>query len=207
MRLRQPHIDRMSTPLQLLERQILACELCRADMQRAPNPVLQVSESARILVAGQAPGNLADLSGRPFTDPSGDRLRDWMGISADEFYDSGRVAIVPMGFCFPGYDKTGSDIPPMTRCAPTWRGPLLAAMPAIELTIVIGTYAQAWHLESRREKTVSATVAKWTDFLADNIFVLPHPSWRNNAWLKRNPWFEIDVLPELRTRVRSLLSV
>lgn len=189
-----------------LLQEIRACQLCRDDMQRAPNPILQAGSGARILLAGQAPGNLADLSGRPFTDPSGERLRAWMGVSEAEFYDASRIAIVPMGFCFPGYDKNGGDIPPMTRCAPTWRSKVLEALPQIELTLIVGTYAQSWHLGDKREKTMTATVAKWTDFLADNTFVLPHPSWRNNAWLKRNPWFETDVLPELQKRVRSLLS-
>ena len=184
---------------------IRACQLCKADMERAPNPILQVSSSARILVAGQAPGNLADLSGRPFTDPSGDRLRAWMGVSEDEFYDADRIAIVPMGFCFPGYDKHGGDIPPMKRCAPTWRTKLLGAMPQVELVLLIGGYAQKWHLGKRAEKTLRATVEKWTEFESEGMFTTPHPSWRNNAWLKNNPWFESELLPVLQRRVRALL--
>ncbi len=174
-------------------------------MERAPNPILQVSATARILVAGQAPGNLADLSGKPFTDPSGVRLRAWMGVSEAEFYDASRIAIVPMGFCFPGYDKTGGDIPPMRRCAATWRERLLAAMPNIELTLLIGGYAQKWHLQGRAEKSLRATVAKWTEFESEGTFTTPHPSWRNNAWIKNNPWFEQDLLPVLQKRVRALL--
>ncbi len=174
-------------------------------MERAPNPILQVSGTARILVAGQAPGNLADLSGRPFTDPSGVRLREWMGVTEEEFYDASRVAIVPMGFCFPGYDKSGSDIPPMKRCAVTWRQRLLAALPQVELTMLVGGYAQGWHLPDRTEKTLTATVKKWTEFASEGVFTTPHPSWRNNAWIKRNPWFETDLLPELQKRVRALL--
>lgn len=195
----------MAENLPSLLRDIRACQLCRDDMQREPNPILQISAKARILVAGQAPGNLADLSGQPFTDPSGVRLRDWMGVSEDEFYDSDKIALLPMGFCFPGYDKNGSDIPPMKRCAETWRTRVLSAMPQIELTILIGGYAQKWHLQDRAEKTLTATVANWTEFTSERIFTTPHPSWRNNVWLKRNPWFESDLLPELQKRVRSLL--
>lgn len=195
----------MAEKLVPLLRDIRACQLCRDNMQRPPNPVLQASADARILVAGQAPGNLADISGKPFTDPSGVRLRDWMGVSEDEFYDARKIALVPMGFCFPGYDKHGGDIPPMKLCAETWRTRLLKAMPKVELTFLIGGYAQQWHLGARAEKTLTATVAKWTEFSGENIFLAPHPSWRNNSWLKRNPWFESDLLPVLQKRVRSLL--
>ncbi|MEL6860708.1 MAG: uracil-DNA glycosylase family protein [Pseudomonadota bacterium] len=174
-------------------------------MERAPRPVLQVSQTAKILVAGQAPGNLAMESGRPFTDPSGVRLREWLQISEEDFYDPAKLAIVPMGFCFPGYDKNGGDIPPMKRCAETWRRPLLDLLPKIELTILIGGYAQKWHLGDDTEKTLTATVQKWQDFLDRGVIVTPHPSWRNNAWLKRNPWFETELLPELQKRVRRLL--
>lgn len=175
-------------------------------MERAPRPVLQVSGTAKILIAGQAPGNLAMESGRPFTDPSGVRLREWMQVEETEFYDQRKVAIVPMGFCFPGYDKSGADIPPMKRCAPTWRPGLMARLPNIELTLLIGGYAQKWHLGDRAERTLTATVQNWRKFLEDGVIVMPHPSWRNNAWLRRNPWIETDLLPELRRRVRALLS-
>ncbi|MEM9226016.1 MAG: uracil-DNA glycosylase family protein [Pseudomonadota bacterium] len=196
----------MAGNLQDLLKDIRACRLCEADMVRAPNPVLQVSASARIVIAGQAPGNLADLSGRPFTDPSGDRLRAWLGVDERDFYDPSKFAIVPMGFCFPGYDKNGSDIPPMKRCAPTWRARLLADLPQIKLSVLVGGYAQKWHLGARSEKTLTQTVAKWRDFLNDGIYPTPHPSWRNNAWIKRNPWFETDLLPHLQKRVQALLS-
>lgn len=195
----------MSTDLQKFVAEIRACQLCKADMERPPRPVLQVSKTARILIAGQAPGNLAMESGRPFTDPSGVRLRDWLSMDEDTFYDASKVAIVPMGFCFPGYDKNGGDIPPMKRCAETWRQPLLDQMPAIGLTVLIGGYAQKWHIGDQMEKTLTATVQKWQSFLDQGVIVTPHPSWRNNAWLKRNPWFETDLLPELRKRVHSLL--
>lgn len=196
----------MSTDLHEFVDEIRACQLCKADMSRPPRPVLQVAESARILIAGQAPGNLAMESGRPFTDPSGVRLRDWLEMDEATFYDASKVAIVPMGFCFPGYDKNGGDIPPMKRCAETWRAPLLKRLPNIGLTILIGGYAQKWRIGEQMEKTLTATVQKWQDFLDQGVIVTPHPSWRNNAWLKRNPWFETDLLPELRKRVRALLS-
>ena len=196
----------MSTDLHEFVAEIRACQLCAADMERAPRPVLQVSASAKILIAGQAPGNLAMESGRPFTDPSGDRLRDWLQISEADFYDPTKVAIVPMGFCFPGYDKNGADIPPMKRCAETWHSGLFERLPQIRLKVLIGGYAQRWHIGDQVEKTLRATVQKWRDLLDQGVIVTPHPSWRNNAWLKRNPWFETDLLPELRKRVHSLLS-
>jgi uracil-DNA glycosylase family 4 len=196
----------MPSNLKQLEDEIRACQLCKSDMQRAPNPIFQVSETARILIAGQAPGNLADLSGKPFTDPSGDRLRAWLGIDEATFYDPSKVAIVPMGFCFPGYDKNGGDIPPMKRCAPTWRAQLLSQMPNLKVTVLVGGYAQKWHLGGRTEKTLTATVAKWRDFVSEGLFTTPHPSWRNNAWLKRNPWFEAELLPELRAHVQACLA-
>ncbi|NQY97942.1 MAG: uracil-DNA glycosylase family protein [Henriciella sp.] len=196
----------MSTVLHGFVAEIRACQLCKADMERAPRPVLQVSDTARILIAGQAPGNLAMESGRPFTDPSGVRLRDWLQLNEATFYDASKVAIVPMGFCFPGYDKSGGDIPPMKRCAETWRAPLLERLPNIDLTLLIGGYAQKWHIGDQMEKTLTATVKKWQSFLDQGVIVTPHPSWRNNAWLKRNPWFETELLPELRKRVQALLS-
>ena len=196
----------MTANLKTVEDEIRACQLCKSDMQRAPNPILQVSETAKILIAGQAPGNLADLSGKPFTDPSGERLRAWLGIDETTFYDASKVAIVPMGFCFPGYDKNGGDIPPMKRCAPTWRAQLLSQMPNLRVTILVGGYAQKWHLGTRTEKTLTATVAKWRDFVSEGLFTMPHPSWRNNAWLKRNPWFGAELLPELRRHVQACLA-
>jgi uracil-DNA glycosylase len=174
-------------------------------MPNAPNPILQVHESARVLVVGQAPGNLADTTGKPFNDPSGVRLRDWMGVTDEEFYDASRVAIVPMGFCFPGYDRKGADIPPMKRCAKEWREGLLARLPNISVTLLVGSYAQRWHLGARYRKSLRETVLHWKDYASDYMFTTPHPSWRNNAWLKANPWFESEVLPALRASVRSCL--
>ncbi len=196
----------MTDTLQTLVGRIRACTLCAGEMALAPRPVLQVSASARLLIAGQAPGNLARKSGRPFTDPSGVRLRDWLGISEPDFYDARRVAIVPMGFCFPGYDARGGDRPPMKRCAATWRSELLAALPEIRTVVLVGAYAQAWHLPDRTGRTLSETVANWQTFAAEGVFPTPHPSWRNTAWLKRHPWFETDVLPALRASVRSCLQ-
>ncbi len=194
-------------PLQHLLGQIRACSLCAGDMPNTPNPVLQAGRAARILIAGQAPGNLADNSSTPFNDPSGVRLRAWMGVNEAEFYDARQIALVPMGFCFPGSDRNGADLPPMQRCAQTWRAELLALMPEIGLTLLVGAYAQRWHLGARAARSLTETVARWSEFAAHGIFPLPHPSWRNSAWLKRNPWFEDEVLPALRASVRSQLSL
>ena len=196
----------MSDDLASLIREIRHCRLCEADMQRAPNPVFQLSESAKVLVAGQAPGNLADVTGIPFNDPSGDRLRDWMGVTREEFYDASQIALLPMGLCFPGYDPKGGDLPPMKRCAEVWRQSVLDRLPRIEAVLLVGAYAQRWHLGDRAAKTLTETVANWKSFSSERIFTTPHPSWRNTAWLKRNPWFEAETLPELRRAVRSALS-
>lgn len=196
----------MSEEFESLIAAMRQCRLCEAEMQRPPNPIFQLAQSARVLVVGQAPGNLADITGTPFNDPSGDRLRDWMGISRDEFYDVSRVAIFPMGLCFPGYDPKGGDLPPMRRCAGQWRQPVLELLPDIEVTLLVGGYAQSWHLGGRTGKTLTETVSDWRSFSSERIFTTPHPSWRNTAWLKRNPWFERDVLPELRRSIRTALS-
>lgn len=177
-----------------------------------PRPVLQVSSTARLCVCGQAPGTRVHKSGRPFTDPSGDRLRDWMGIGEDVFYDAGRLAIVPMGFCFPGLDAKGGDLPPRAECRRTWHDRLFEAMPQLELILVIGQYAQAYHLGGARKTSLTETVAGWRGYLEaarapgkPAILPLPHPSWRNNAWLKRNPWFAEDLLPVLQREVARLI--
>ena len=177
-----------------------------------PRPVCVLSETARVVVCGQAPGNRVNLSGVPFDDRSGDRLRDWMGIGRDVFYDRARIAVVPMGFCFPGYDARGSDLPPRKECAPAWHERVFAAMPQVELVLAIGAYAQAWHLGPRRGANLTETVRDWRRHLMANdhrpVLPLPHPSWRNTGWLKRNPWFEAEVLPQLREQVKRLaLSV
>lgn len=186
---------------------IRACRLCTdrfaaTETAHKPRPVLRGAPTARLLIAGQAPGIRVHHSGLPFTDPSGDRLRDWLGIDSHIFYDQTRVAIVPMGFCFPGYRK-GADLPPPPICARTWRAQVLAALPEVRLTLLVGGYAQKWHLGVK--SGVTDTVARWRDF-SPAALPLPHPSWRNTAWLKRNPWFEADLLPVLRTRVAEVLA-
>ncbi|KCZ94582.1 uracil-DNA glycosylase superfamily protein [Hyphomonas johnsonii MHS-2] len=175
-------------------------------MTRAPNPIVQASATARVLVAGQAPGNLADVTRKPFNDPSGVRLRDWMGVTETEFYDPARVALVPMGFCFPGYDAKGGDRPPMKRCAETWRAGLLERLSGVQVMILVGSHAQKWHLGRRAGKSLTETVSNWQAFTSERIFTTPHPSWRNTSWLKRNPWFEADVIPALRHAVRDALD-
>jgi len=189
-----------------LVRRVRHCTLCAGDMPRDPRPILQAHSEARILIASQAPGNKAALSGVPFSDPSGVRLRQWMGVTEKTFYDETKCAIVPMGFCFPGYDKNGGDMPPMKRCAPTWRAHLLEQLENVELILVIGMYAMSWHLKDRRARTLTDTVRNWREFAAEGVFALPHPSWRNTAWLKRNPWFEQETLPALKEAISRVLS-
>ena len=179
---------------------IRACTACADDLPHDPRPVLRASTSARICIVGQAPGTRVHASGIPFDDPSGDRLRDWLGVDRGTFYDESRIAIVPMGFCFPGLDAKGGDKPPLKRCASLWREQLFEVLGQIDFTVIIGTYAQAWHLGKSRKKTVTETVAAWREYMPEAI-TLPHPSWRNNSWLKKNPWFETDVLPVLRAEV------
>jgi uracil-DNA glycosylase len=189
---------------------IRACRLCAADFAatataHAPRPVVWCRPGARLLIVGQAPGARVHDSGVPFSDPSGDRLRAWMGVSERDFYDRSRVAILPMAFCFPGYDARGADLPPPRRCAELWRGRLMAALGEVRLTLAVGGYAQKWHLGAAARGGVTRTVAAWRDH-APRVFPLPHPSWRNTAWLKRNPWFETELLPALRRAVRGVLD-
>lgn len=199
------NIGRVDLDLQSLSTEIRACRLCADELTRPPNPIFQVSEDASVLIAGQAPGNLADQSGLPFTDPSGNRLRDWMGLTDAQFYDAKKVAIMPMGFCFPGYDRNGGDLPPIKRCASTWRSHLLKQLPNLQLVLLIGRYAQNWHLPNERRKSLTDIVRDWRRHLEDGLLPIPHPSWRNNRWLVRNPWFETDVIPEMRSRIGSLM--
>jgi len=170
-----------------------------------PNPVFQTSQSAKLCIAGQAPGLRAHQSGRPFTDPSGVRLREWMGIDEELFYDSEKLAIIPMAFCFPGYNAKNYDLPPPPDCARLWREELFMAMPHIELIITVGKSALAWHLPALRTKSLSEAVANGIVEGAVRTLPLPHPSWRNNAWLKGNPWFETEILPVLRSEVVRLI--
>ena len=199
----------VDTPVSLKRAQTLladvrACTRCAGHLPLGPHPVLQVHPAARILIAGQAPGSRVHATGVPFDDPSGDRLRDWMGIDKTIFYDATRIAILPMGFCFPGTGKSG-DLPPRSECAPAWRDILLAIMPNIGLTLVIGQYAQAWHLKGKAKATLTETTLAWRDY-GQTMIPLPHPSPRNNIWLKRNPWFNEELLPTLRKRVSALLA-
>lgn len=178
------------------------CTLCAEYLPLGPRPVIQLSESSRILVVGQAPGRRVHETGLPFDDPSGDRLRNWMGVSRDVFYDESKLAILPMGFCYPGTGKSG-DLPPRPECAPAWREALLVRLKRIELTLVIGQYAHAWHLPDPK-KSVTDNVKEWKKDWP-RVLPLPHPSPRNNMWLRRNPWFEQDVIPELQRRVLEIL--
>jgi uracil-DNA glycosylase len=196
--------------LESLASRIRACRICRdapdgKPLPHEPRPVVEASSTARILIAGQAPGLRVHQTGIPFNDRSGDRLREWLGVSRETFYDPVNFAIVPMGFCFPGYDAKGSDLPPRKECAPSWRSALLAAMPQVELVVTIGQYAQAWHLGAWRKLSLTDTVADWRDVLAASgmprHLPLPHPSWRNSGWLKRHPWFEAELLPVLRREI------
>lgn len=189
--------------LPVLLREVRACTICAAHLPLGPRPVLQMDRRARILVAGQAPGRKVHASGQPFTDASGDRLREWLGVNVTTFYDPERLAIVPMGFCYPGTGKSG-DLPPRPECAATWRQALLAKLPDLELTLVIGQYALDYHLPDAKG-TLTETVRDWRSHWP-TLVPLPHPSPRNNRWLSKNPWFEREVIPALRSRVHTLLT-
>ncbi|MBZ8134155.1 uracil-DNA glycosylase family protein [Afifella sp. IM 167] len=197
-----------------LARRVRACRICaerplRAPLPHEPNPILRISSTARLCIASQAAGTLAHATTTPFNDPSGERLRDWLAVTPEEFYDRSRVAIVPMGFCFPGQDEKGGDLPPRRECAPAWREEVFASMPRIELVLAIGQYAIGWHLRGLKRASLTETVEDWRAILEKSgpppVLPLPHPSWRNNGWLKRHPFFAAELLPELRRRVRALL--
>jgi len=181
-----------------------ACRVCAAHLPLGPRPVLRAAASARLLIVGQAPGTRVHETGIPWNDPSGERLRDWLAVDRDTFYDETRIAIVPMGFCYPGRDTRGGDKPPRPECAPLWHPPLRAALPNVTLTLLVGQYAQAYYLGPRRRDNLTETVRAWRETLPE-FLPLPHPSWRNTAWLTRHPWFAEALLPELRARVRALL--
>jgi uracil-DNA glycosylase len=193
---------------------IRACRYCVENprgepLPHEPRPVLRASVTARLVVCGQAPGTRVHASGIPFTDRSGDRLREWMRVTGDEFYDEARIAVVPMGFCFPGQDAKGGDLPPRRECAALWHRQLFAALPQVELVLAVGAYAQDFHLGEAKGKTLQETMLAWREHLKakrrPRVMPLPHPSWRNNAWLAKNPWFEAELLPALRREVRRLL--
>ena len=201
-------MPRTSTDLPIATARLLqdirACTLCAPHLAQGVRPVLQVHPAARILVVGQAPGIRVHNSGIPFDDASGERLREWMGITREVFYEPTQMAIVPMGFCYPGTGKSG-DLPPRPECAPRWRRQVLEQLPDIALTLVIGQYAQAWHLPESGNRSVTSAVERWQEF-APGVIPLPHPSPRNNIWLKRNPWFAETLLPELKDLVAQTLA-
>ena len=184
---------------------IRACRLCEKDLGHEARPILRVTRTARLCIAGQAPGLRVHKTGIPYNDASGERLRAWLGIGGDVFYDEARVAIIPMGFCFPGYDAAGADKPPRPECVRTWHDRLFATAPKFKLVLVIGTYAQRYHFKAETKDSVTETVRAWREY-GPRIMPLPHPSWRNNGWLRKNPWFETELLPELRARVQAALS-
>jgi len=193
----------VSPSLSRLVSEVRRCTVCAPHLPLGPRPVLQVSEGARILIAAQAPGRKVHASGRPFTDASGERLRAWLGMPPDVFYDEGRVAILPMGFCYPGTGRSG-DLPPRRECAAKWRARILERLPSLELTLVIGQYALAYHLPGAGA-SVTEIVRRWREFWPA-VVPLPHPSPRNNLWLRRNPWFEGELVPRLQRRVAKVLA-
>ena len=184
---------------------IRACRICEKHLLNGVRPVLRVSRSAKVCIAGQAPGLRVHKTGIPYNDASGDRLRGWLEMEREVFYDESKVAIVPMGFCFPGYDENGADKPPRPECVKTWHDRLFASRPPFKLVLAIGTYAQRYHLHGMVRKRMRDTVEAWREY-GPLVIPLPHPSWRNNSWLKKNPWFELELIPELRRRVKDALS-
>jgi uracil-DNA glycosylase len=183
---------------------VRACRLCAADLPLGPRPVLKIAPDVRLLIVSQAPGTKVHETGLTFNDRSGDRLRDWLGISRDEFYGNPRLGIMGTGFCYPGVDARGGDKPPMKICAPTWHPRLLPLLPEVKLTLLVGQYGHAYCLRERRKATLTETVRAWREYLPE-FLPLPHPSWRNTAWLTKHPWFERETLPDLRRRVKRLL--
>ncbi|HEY3697531.1 uracil-DNA glycosylase family protein [Phenylobacterium sp.] len=181
---------------------IRACRACAGELPLEPRPVVRVRPETRLLICGQAPGQRVHDSGLPFDDPSGDRLRGWLGMDRETFYGHPAIGVAAMAFCFPGTDPRGGDFPPPKRCAELWRPRLLAALPKVELTLLVGAHAQAWALG---KGSMTATVRAWRERLP-GVLPLPHPSWRNTAWLKRNPWFEAEVTPYLRSAAASILA-
>jgi len=191
--------------LERLLAEVRGCRICAAHLPRGPRPVLRASLTARLLIIGQAPGVRVHESGIPWNDPSGDRLRLWLDLDRDAFYDEERVAIVPIGLCYPGTMANGGDVPPRPECAPQWHGPLRAALRGVALTLLVGAHAQARYLGAGRGRGMTETVRDWRT-APPGTLPLPHPSWRTLAWQKRNPWFDAELLPELRRRVHALLG-
>ena len=191
-------------PLKAKIRQCDVCVHAAKPLPVTPNPIVQGNEKSKIRIIGQAPGTLAHASGRPFTDPSGIRLRDWLGVNENEFYNEDLFAITPMGFCFPGQDAKGGDLPPRKECAPLWQDPLTQALAGVELTLLVGMYAVKEYLGDKAQRNLTETVKHWRDYGPD-IMPMPHPSWRNNGWIKRHGWFA-EELTELKGRVRELID-
>ena len=209
----------MNSPSELVERlskDLKACRICRdaprygPPLPQQPRPIFQIGAEAKLCIASQAPGTLAHASGTPFMDPSGRRLRAWLDLDVAEFYDTSKVAIVPMGCCFPGQDAKGGDLPPRRECAEEWRLRLFGALPKLEIILLVGQYSQRWHLGERMAAGLTATVADWRAILEapqrPRLLPMPHPSWRNNGWLKRHPWFEAELIPVLQDEVRRLVK-
>ncbi len=205
---RLPEVDKggaaVQRSLDKLLSEVRSCRVCEAELPRGPRPIVRLAASARILLVGQAPGLRVHETGLPFNDASGDRLRDWLQVNRETFYDETRIAIIPMGYCYPGRNPRGGDLPPRKECARLWLPSLLAHLPHIELTVLAGQYAQKHYLGHRIKRNLTDTVRAWREYLPDYI-PLPHPSFRNLAWLQRNPWFEAEVIPLLRERVHRLL--
>ena len=189
-------------PLTHALREVRACQICSANLPFGPRPVLQLASTARLLIIGQAPGNKVHQSGIPWNDASGDRLRDWLKLDPSAFYDPARVAILPMGLCYPGAGESGGDKPPRPECAPLWHERLLRYLPSIRLTLLVGQFAQRHYLASTRKTSMTATVKASADY-APQFFPLPHPSWRSTVWMRKNPWFELTTIPALRRAVRE----
>lgn len=192
----------MRISLSAVSREARACRSCESELPQAPKPIFRVGKRARLLIVGQAPGRRVHETGIPWNDPSGEVLRGWLALDREAFYDTSRVAIVPVGLCYPG-TLDGADLPPCRECAPLWQPRFRAALPEIRLTLLVGSYAQAFYLGKRRKETLGTTVRAYREYLPE-FFPLPHPSWRNIGWLERNPWFAKDVLPALRRRVRTV---
>ena len=194
----------MGISLSALSREARACDTCAEVLPFKPRPVFRVGKTAKLLIVGQAPGRLVHETGIPWNDPSGEVLRAWLALDREAFYDTSRIAIVPTGLCYPG-TVNGADLPPCAECAPLWQPRFRAALPGIRLTLLVGSYAQAFYLKERRKKTLGETVRAYRDYLPE-FFPLPHPSWRNLLWLKNNPWFEKKVIPALRRSVKACMS-
>ena len=188
-----------------LLREIRACRICEPYLPHGVRPIIHAGAESKICIVAQAPGIRVHETGISFNDPSGDRLREWMGIGRDQFYDDKLVSIIGMGFCFPGWDKNGGDLPPRKECAPAWQDRLFAVLPRFDLTLLVGSYAIDWHLKDKAKANVSETVKAWREY-TPRIIPLPHPSWRNNAWLAKNPWFKAELLPYLRRRVKKAVA-